>query len=302
MTNWSDLKYFLSMVEHGSLSAAARAEGVSQPTLSRRLTTLEENLKSDLFNRSVDGLQLTPTGERLVEHAARMKEEAIAIERIATGRDDRLSGKVIISTVEIIGTEWLPQSLREFSKVYDGVQIDLQIDAAPADLLRREADIAIRMFQPQEPDLIAKRVGSIEHGLFTTQEYIDRRGLPATMQDLLNHDMVLPGEKILKYIREKLKAEKIHLAAPVFTSNDSHALASATLAGYGIGVHSAITAHRHPELISVFPEGVRKSELWLVTHADVNRSARVRAVYDYLSEKFKKDKDLFSIRPNKSEN
>ena len=99
-----------------------------------------------------------------------------------------------------------------------------------------------------------------------------------------------------------MKAEKIHLAAPIFTSNDSHALASATLAGYGIGVHSAITAHRHPELISVFPEGVRKSELWLVTHADVNRSARVRAVYDYLSEKFKKDKDLFSIRPNKSKN
>lgn len=299
MTNWSDLKFFLSMVEYGSLSAAARAEGVSQPTLSRRLTTLEESLNTDLFNRSVDGLKLTPTGERLVEHAKRMKEEAIAIERIATGRDDRLSGKVIISAVEILGTEWLPQSLREFSKKYDGVQIDLQIDMAAADLLRREADIAIRMFRPQEPDLIAKRVGSIEHGLFTSQEYIDRKGMPATLQDLCHHDLVLPGEKILKYIREKLHSEKINLGPPVFTSNDSHALASATLAGYGIGVHSAITAHRHPELISVFPDAIRKTELWLVTHKDVNRSARVRAVYDHISDMFIKDKEIFSIQPNK---
>ena len=295
MTNWSDLKFFLSMTEHGSLSAAARAEGVSQPTLSRRLTILEESLKADLFNRSVDGLELTPTGERLVEHAARMKEEAISIERIATGRDDRLSGKVIISAVEILGTVWLPKCLREFSRIYDGVQIDLQIDTAPADLLRREADIAIRMYRPQEPDLIAKKVGTIAHGLFASQDYIDRKGMPSSLQDICNHDLVLPGEKIMKYVREKMGSKAIHLCPPVFTSNDSHALASATLAGYGIGVHSGITAHRHPELISVLPDVMRESELWLVTHRDVNKSARIRAVYDFISQSFIRDRELFTI-------
>lgn len=297
MANWSDLKFFLSMVEHGSLSAAARAEGVSQPTLSRRLTTLEESLNTDLFNRSVDGLQLTPTGERLVEHAARMKEEAISIERIAAGRDDRLSGLVTISTVEILGTEWLPKALRKFSEVYDGVQIDLQIDMASADLLRREADIAIRMFRPIEPDLIAKRVGSIAHGLFASQDYIDRKGTPDNLHDICNHDLVLPGKKVLEIIREKLGSKNIHLCPPVFTSNDSHALAEATLAGYGIGVHSAITAHRHPELILVLPNVIRETELWLVTHKDVNKSARIRAVYDYLSELFNRERELFSIVP-----
>jgi len=295
MANWSDLKFFLSMVEHGSLSAAARAEGVSQPTLSRRLTSLEESLSIDLFNRSVDGLELTPTGERLVDHAKRMKEEAISIDRIATGLDDRLSGKVTISTVEIIGTEWLPYKLRDFSRIYDGVQIDLKIDMAPADLLRREADIAIRMYRPLEPDLIAKRIGNISHGLFATQEYIDRKGMPISLADICNHDLVLPGEKILKYIREKLDGQSIHMCPPVFTSNDSHALTSATLAGYGIGVHSALSANRHPELIPVLPDVIRETELWLVTHKDVNRSARVRAVYDYISEMFVKDKKLFSI-------
>lgn len=295
MANWSDLKFFLSMVEHGSLSAAARIEGVSQPTLSRRLTALEENLKSDLFNRSVDGLQLTPTGERLVEHAERMKEEATSIERIAAGRDDSLSGLVTISSVEIIGTEWLPKTLREFTKIYDGVQISIQIDSAPADLLRREADIAIRMYRPQEPDLIAKKVGSIAHGMFATQGYIDRKGKPNTLDDICEHDLVLPGPKILELIRKKLGSKKIHLCPPVFTSNDSHALASATLAGYGIGVHSSLTAHRHPELILVLPDVIRKTELWLVTHADVHKNARIRAVYEHLSTMFLKDKDLFTM-------
>ncbi len=295
MTNWSDLKFFLSMVEHGSLSAAARMEGVSQPTLSRRLTALEESLKTDLFNRSVDGLQLTPTGERLVEHAERMKEEADSIERIAAGRDDSLSGLVTISSVEIIGTEWLPQILREFTKIYDGVQIGIQIDTAPADLLRREADIAIRMFRPQEPDLVAKKIGSLYYGLFATQDYLDRKGKPNTLEDICQHDLVLPGPKILEIIRKKLGSKKIQIPPPVFTSNDSHALASATLAGYGIGVHSALTANRHPELIPVLPYTISESELWLVTHADINKSARIRAVYEHLSKMFLKDKDLFSI-------
>ena len=295
MTSWSDLKFFLSLVEHGSLSAAARIEGVSQPTLSRRLTTLEESLKTDLFNRSVDGLQLTPTGERLVEHAERMKEEATAFERSAAGRDVSLSGLVNISSVEILGTEWLPEVLREFTNVYDGVRIDIQIDTAPADLLRREADIAIRMYRPQEPDLVAKKIGSIAYGLFATQEYIDRRGMPKGLDDICEHDLVLPGPKILEIIRKKLGSKKIHIPPPVFTSNDSHALASATLAGYGIGVHSALTANRHPELISVLPYAITQSELWLVTHADINKSAKIRAVYEHLSEMFLKNQDLFSI-------
>lgn len=298
MANWSDLKYFLAMIEHGSLSAAARAEKVSQPTLSRRLTALEEDLGNDLFNRSVDGLQLTPTGARLVEHAERMKEEATSIERIAAGSDDRLAGRVIISSIETVGTEWLTHRLRPFSDQYDGVQLELQIDMASADLLRREADIAIRMYRPVEPDLIAKKVGKIAYGFFSTQDYIDRAGQPKDMQDICNHRLILPDQKVMEYLRDELAQFKIHLCPPVFSSNNTHALTAATLAGYGIGVHSSLTANMHPELIRVMPEVIRRNELWLVTHKDVNKSARIRAVYDYISNLFVEDKELFNIEDN----
>jgi len=294
MNDWSDLRLFLAMSKHGSLSAAARAVKVSQPTLSRRLTALEEGLGTDLFVRSVDGLLLTPTGERLVEHAQRMQEEATNIERIAAGDDDKLVGTVTITTIESIGAGWLTKKLLPFQDLYPDVTLELEMSSNTADLLRREADIAIRMYRPTEPDLIAKKLANMSYGFYATKAYISSHGKPKYLRDLENHKMVLPNGSIIDYLEPLLAKRKVCLGEPAFRSSCMSALTTATLAGYGIGIHSSFTANQHPELVRVYDETI-EVEVWLVTHKDVKTNARIRAVFDFITDIFKRDGAVFKI-------
>jgi len=292
MNDWSDLRLFLAMSKHGSLSAAARAVKVSQPTLSRRLNALEEGLGTELFVRSVDGLLLTPTGERLVEHAQRMQEEATNIERIAAGDDDKLVGTVTITTIESIGAGWLTKKLLPFQDLYPEVTLELEISSNTADLLRREADIAIRMYRPTEPDLIAKKLADMSYGFYATKAYISSHGQPKYLRDLENHKMVLPNGSIIDYLEPLLAKRKVRLGEPAFRSSSMSALTTATLAGYGIGIHSSFTANQHPELVRVYDETI-EVEVWLVTHKDVKTNARIRAVFDFITDIFKRDGAVF---------
>lgn len=293
MTDWSDLRLFLAMVEHGSLSAASRAVAVSQPTLSRRLTALEENLGSDLFVRSVEGLLLTPTGEQLIIHAKRMQEEAIAIERIASGEDQRLSGIVTISAIESVGVEWLTEQLLPLHKQYPDITLNLNISSESSDLLRREADIALRMYRPTEPDLIAKKLAVMSYGFYAVQSYLDRAKPIEGIESLKNHRMVLPNNAILQYLKTNEQKMADTFGPAAFVTSSMIGMTTATLAGYGVGIHSNLSAARHPELIKVCDEDIMQSDVWLVTHKDINRNARIRVVFDYINTLFEKNRALF---------
>lgn len=286
MPNWDDYRAFLAIAETGSLSAAGRKLGVSQPTLSRRLTALEEKLDASLFIRTPNGLDLTETGEQILDHVRHMADEAGAVERLATGHDRGLEGTVVISVVEAIGMVWLTRHMARFRARYPGITIEIKIDLAAADLIRREADIAVRMFRPHQANLIAKKVGSIHYGFYATEAYLEARGTPGTVEDLRGHDMVAPGAELLRYVEQQLRDQHIPLGRMVFRSNSMFALVTATRSGYGIGVHSGLAAY-YPEMIRILPEITPfKSDLWLVTHTDLKRSARIRAVFDFLSELF----------------
>ncbi|MFC4348467.1 LysR family transcriptional regulator [Kordiimonas lipolytica] len=285
MLDWDDLKYFLAMAEQGSLSAAARKLNVSQPTLSRRLTALEENVGAEIFSRTRTGLEMTALGEQMMNHARHMQDDVHAIERLITGHDSSLQGSVIISCTEAIGSLWLVEKLLGFRKQYPGITVDVKVDNAVSDLLRREADIALRMFRPVQNDLICKRTVSMAYGYYAHKDYLAEHGTPKSMADMKKFDFILPHDEILAYTstehRKSIGAPK----GAAFRSNNLIALAAAVKAGYGIGAYSCLAAANDPDLVRLFDDYVVfSSDIWLVSHTELRRSARIRAMYDYLGD------------------
>lgn len=285
MLNWDDLKYFLVMTEQGSLSAAAKKLGLSQPTLSRHLSTLEEAAGAEIFSRTRSGLQLTALGEKMVQYAQDMRDEVHGLERLITGNDTSMSGTVVVSCIESIGAEWLVQNTRPFHDQNPDITVDFKLTNASTDLLRREADIALRLYRPMQNDLVAKKTVSVNYGLYASKEYIDKYGMPLTARDLKYHKQILPHDDILAMLSKYNRSSVPDRTKATFRSNSFSALSAAVKAGYGIGAQSCLLAAQDPDLVRIFDDKVIYSaDLWLVSHPELRRSARIRAMYDYLGD------------------
>ncbi len=292
--DWAAIQDFLAVAETGSLSAAARRLRVSQPTMGRRISALEDNLGSSLFLRSVRGLALTDTGAKILGHARQMEQEALALDRIAGGSDQVLEGTVRISAPEVLGIEWLTPCLGEFRDRYPTIRLEMIADNTAANLVRREADIAIRMFRPNQSDLIAKRVGTIVYGLFASPEYLERHGTPTSILSLRHHYAVAADEALMDLSREAWQRYERAFGKRriVYRSNSFLAQISAVRAGIGIGVIACNAGGDDPGLVRVLREHINfENELWLVAHAELKRNARIRAVYDFLSELAERHRD-----------
>ncbi len=290
--DWSALRDFLAVAETGSLSRAAKKLRLSQPTLSRRIAGLEAQLKAQLFQRTPRGLVLTEAGDKVLSGARRVEQEALAIERQAEAAQAALTGTVRISLAEILGALWLPPRLAAFHAQYPALCIEVLVDNRAVNLVRREADIAVRMFRPEQPDLIAKKVGTMYMGLYGSREYFARRGEPQTKEDLKGHTLVGFDESMsqrppVQRLEAMFSRDRI-----VHRSTSFIGQFQATLAGIGLGVHECISADADPHLKRVLPEDVNHPlEVWLVTHEDMRRSPRVRAVFDYLETCFTAEKN-----------
>ncbi|MEQ9447718.1 MAG: LysR family transcriptional regulator, partial [Rhodospirillaceae bacterium] len=188
--DWSILRDFIAVAETGSFSKAAKRLRVSQPTLSRRIAALEEQLNGHLFQRTPKGLLLTEAGESVLIGARRVEEEALAIERQADAARQTLTGTVRIAATEGLGTIWLPEKIAAFHDTYPGVCVEVLVDNRAANLVRREADIALRMFRPDQPDLIAKRLGEVVMGMYGATAYFARHGKPERIAHLKQHYLV----------------------------------------------------------------------------------------------------------------
>jgi DNA-binding transcriptional LysR family regulator len=289
--DWSILRDFIAVAETGSLSQAARRLRLSQPTLSRRIATLEGQLKAQLFQRTPRGLLLTEAGENVLTGARRVEEEALAIERQAEAAQQTLTGSVRISASEGLGATWLPAKLAAFHAKYPGVCVEILVDNRAANLVRREADIALRMFRPDQPDLIAKHAGDVVMGLYGTRQYLKSHGVPAAVADLQTHYLVGFDESMqrnpaVQRLERCFKPEMI-----VHRSSSFIGQLNATLSGIGLGVHDCLLADGEPTLQRVLPEHFdHRVEIWLVTHADMRRSARIRTVYDFLAAAIAEDR------------
>jgi DNA-binding transcriptional LysR family regulator len=290
MLDWSILRDFLTVAETGSLSQAARKLRVSQPTLSRRVAELERQLKSQLFQRTPRGLILTDAGDAVLTGARRVEAEALAIERQAEAAQVALTGTVRLSLTEGLGARWLPGKLAAFHAAYPGVCIEILVDNRPLNLLRREADIAVRMFRPDQPDLIAKQVGVLKMGLYGAKDYVARRGTPMHLADLQTHDHVGFDEAMrvrpeIQRLESYFRPERI-----VHRSSSFLGQLEATAAGIGLGVHDCVLADPDPRLVRLLPRLIdHPMEIWLATHADMRRTPRMRAVFDFLADAFAAD-------------
>jgi DNA-binding transcriptional LysR family regulator len=292
--DWGALRDFIAVAETGSLSKAAKRIRISQPTLSRRIADLETQLNTRLFVRTPRGLLLTDDGELVLDGARRVEQEALGIERRADAAQQRLTGTVRVSLTEVLGTHWLPRRLTTFHAAHPELCVELVVENRTVDLVRREADIALRMFRPSQPDLVAKKVGDVMMGLYGAKTYFKRAGKPDSLPALKTHTLISFEESMMirnpavQRLESCFERERI-----VHRSNSFNGQLTATLAGIGLGVHDCFIAAEHPSLERVLPQHFHHTmEMWLVTHSDVRRSARIRAVYDFIANALTEDRAL----------
>lgn len=243
-----------------------------------------------LFNRTAQGLSLTKLGESILDHAKCMEEDALAIERAATGANQQLNGNVRVSLIEDLGINWLPQKLREFHLQFPQLAIEVNIDNRNVDLLRREADIAVRLARPEQPDLICRKVGMLNFGLYASQSYLDEYGIPERTSDLKEHFHV--GFDVeMRHGTQIKKLESLFMQDNIRHRSDNHMeIVEATRAGIGCAALCCFVADSHTDLRRVLIKQIDYArEIWLVTHVEINSSARIRTVFDFLGKAFEED-------------
>ena len=297
MKNWSDYPIFLAVAEAGSLTAAGRALGMSQPTVGRRIRALEDHFGTSLLKRESGQLVPTNFGQSMLDHIRRMQNEASAIDRSSATLEDSLSGVVRLSATEGLGTSWLPGVMQHFRREHPDVLIDIGIGFQSFNLAQREADIALRWRSPGEQNsLIGRKVAEVGFGMFASPDYLDRMGTPQSLEDLSEHDgvyaQIMDGKSLW------LLDDDGNLAFTpkrvTFNTNSIWAFDQALVHGYGLGVLPMCGfINKDLGLVRVLPEIVHQESLYLVAHQDLKRSMRIRAVFDYLVSAFKKDEEFF---------
>lgn len=283
--SWELYRTLLAVLTEGSLSGAARALGIAQPTVGRHIAALEASFKQPLFTRSQTGLLPTETALALRGYAEAMQHTAAALERAATGQGQTVNGTVRISASEIIAIEVLPPTLALLSQDHPQLKIELLATDKVQDLLQREADIAVRMTAPKQDQLIARRVGQVELGLYAHVDYLQRQGTPNTMADLSHHALI--GFDITTPFIRAASKQVPGWSREAFTLRTDSTLAQLAMirAGCGIGICQTALAMRTPTLVRLLPEQFRfQLETWVTMHEDLRTSPRCKATFDALVE------------------
>lgn len=280
--DWRLLQSFLAAAQAGSLSRAAAMLGDSQPTLSRRLAQLEQALGQALFERSPRGLAPTPAGRALLKPAQRMRQQ---VDRMAAAIEQQartLAGTVRITASEIVSQHLLLPALRGLRQVHPEIQIELAPGDGVANLLEREADIALRMFRPREPGLIARRLADLPLGVYAHRDYLARHG-PLSLANFRTHHWVGPDQG--EQMRRGFASAGLAVTRAFFAIRTDHsALAwQAVCAGLGVGVGLRQVAARMPGVVPVLEEvPIDPLPCWLVVHREWRGTPRLRAVADAL--------------------
>lgn len=282
--HWDLLRSFEAVVRTGSLSGAARDLASTQPTIGRHIEVLEHQLGTALFVRSRRGLTPTATALDLLPHAQAMAAASAALLRTASGEREEARGTVRLAASEVVGGEILPPLLARFGETHPGIAVELVLDNRAEDLLRREADVAVRMFRPTQGALIARKIADVPVGLFAHADYIARHGRPETLEDLGAHRLIGPDANRLQLAM--LEALGLAVTRDTFTARTDSDLAQHALlrAGAGIGGMQRHLAARDPNLVPVLADRLTLPlEMWLVMHEDLKASRRVRLLYDVLA-------------------
>ncbi len=284
MLDWTLLRAFLAVVETGSLSAAAARTGATQPTLSRHIKTLETELSVSLFRRTVKGLEPTEAALSLIDDARAMGAAAEALALKAQGKSETLSGTVRITASQVVATLILPDMVTAIRREEPLIQLEIVASDTAQNLLRRDADIAIRMFDPTQGSLIARKLGDTPLGCYAASSYIERMGAPASLADLMGHDVI--GFDRAEDILKGYAAHGFPVTREQFPvrCDDQIVYWHLLLAGAGIGFAQRLLADAQPGLGRLdIGMALPPLPVWLVMHEDVRSNARIRRVADRLA-------------------
>ena len=281
---WELYRTFLEVVRDGSLSGAARKLSLTQPTVGRHIDALEASLGLSLFSRSPQGLKATPAALELVSYAETMAAASAALRRTASGGAKADRGTVRVTASEMIGCEVLPPILASFRDSHPGITLELALSNRNEDLLRRDADIAVRMVRPRQKSLVARRIGKSAIGFYAHRNYAEKYGLPKAIAELGKHCLI-------GFDRDDLALRSLgKLPQPVtrehfgFRCDSDLAQFAALKAGVGIGGCQHNIARRVPELVPVLAKVIRfELEVWLAMHEDMRSTGRVRVLFDHLA-------------------
>lgn len=283
--DWGLIRSFLAALDHGSLLGAARAVGVSQPTLGRHITALEAQLGTVLFERTGRGLVATPMAQRLATAARSMELAAASLTQVVSGAQAGLKGVVRLSASQPVACVLLPPLLARLRDRWPDITLDLVVTNAVSDLLRREADIALRMVRPRQPSLISRRIGEVAISACAHRDYLRRRGTPQALGDLMHHDVIADdkqGEIARGFVHLGLSPDAHTMAV---RTDDLMAYWSAVQAGMGVGFVADYVIRSDPAVQRLTVPGLRlpRYPIWLTVHRDIRTTPRIRAVYDFLA-------------------
>jgi DNA-binding transcriptional LysR family regulator len=282
--SWELYRTFLAALREESLSGAALALGLTQPTAGRHIDALEQALGTQLFVRSRNGLAPTEVALELRPYAESLASATAALLRAASGRSDEVHGTVRIAASEVMGTEVLPPLLAELRRRHPGIVLELALSNDVVDLLRRDADIAVRMVAPRQDALLARRVGAIRVGLHAHRSYLERCGTPKTLEQLDRHTLIGFDRETAPIRSMQQRFPELKRTMFALRADSDLAQLAAIKAGFGIGACQTALAIRDPALVRVLPKAIDLAFDTSVTmHESLRGSRACRAVFDALA-------------------
>ena len=291
--DWNDFRHFLAIAKAGTFAGAARELGVEHTTVARRLTALEGALGTRLFIRGPDGLTLTAAGRDVVPLAEEIASRAQAIERRVSGEDSRVEGTVRVSVSEALSSYLVKQSAALRDR-HPGLMVEMLIGNHASDLLRGEADLAIRARPVSEPDLIARKLVCAGWSLYASADYVARRGTPPAPEALCGHDVITFDDSLANTPGGLWFGAHAKGCNVAMRGNSVVAVLNAAICGMGLAVIPCFLGEPEPRLRRLTPRILGEREIHLVVHPDRARVARIRAVMDFIVELFGQDTTLWT--------
>jgi DNA-binding transcriptional LysR family regulator len=293
--NWDDWRVFQVLSEVGSLGKAARDLGVDHSTVSRRLASLEETLGTQLAQRSPSGLELTAAGQAVAAAAMEIKDLIAEVSRRVGGEDERAAGVVRISTTPGLAA-FVLRGLPELHERYPEIRVEVIARVAVLDLVRREADIALRLVRPDRGALISRKLCDIGWSLYASEEYLLKRDAKVASSSLQGHDVIGYDESVSFMPGAKWLNEQLDGRAPVMVCGDPSSARSAILAGLGVSTLPCLLAEGERGLRRLTPDVLARAELFMVIPPDHKNTVRVRVTMDHLVERFTRHGDMLAGR------
>jgi DNA-binding transcriptional LysR family regulator len=299
MEDWNEPQLVLAVHRASSLTGAAKALDIDHSTAFRRLNALETRLGVRLFERLPGGAyQATPAGERMAAAAERMEDEALAIDRDIAGRDHPLSGRLRVTSSETLAYRKLTSHLARFRQTHPGIVVELVVDNRVLSLSRREADIALRPMRPKESDLWGRKLADVAWTVYGAARCFESGGAVSSPEDLGRHALIGWEDTAAGIMAADWLNRTVPDDAFVYRTNSLVNQFVAAKAGIGLALLPCYLGDEDEDLVRALPAPVPDlaGELWIVTHADLKRTARVRAFFDLVGEGLAREHGLFDGR------